>query len=64
MVASDHAALALAQEVYLPMAEAGAAMLDQFSMDELQVVRRVVQAAMALQDEAAAALQERGRPRS
>ncbi|WP_240549523.1 MarR family winged helix-turn-helix transcriptional regulator [Devosia salina] len=64
MVTSDHAALALAQEVYLPMAEAGAAMLEQFSMDELQVVNRVVQAAMALQDEAAAALQERGRPRS
>ena len=46
------------------MAEAGAAMLDQFTMDELEVVRRVIQAAMALQDEAAAGLQERSRPRS
>ncbi|MNL80373.1 hypothetical protein D3C87_2072090 [compost metagenome] len=64
MVAPDHAALALAQEVYLPMAEAGAAMLDQFTMDELEVVRRVIQAAMALQDEAAGELQERSRPRS
>jgi DNA-binding MarR family transcriptional regulator len=64
MVVADEAALALARDVYAPMAEAGAAMLDQFTLDELKVMQRVVAAAMAMQEKAAAELEARGAARA
>ncbi|WP_338720806.1 MarR family transcriptional regulator [Devosia sp. XK-2] len=64
MVVADAAALALARDVYAPMAEAGAAMLDQFTLDELKVMQRVVAAAMAVQEKAAAELEARGTARA
>jgi DNA-binding MarR family transcriptional regulator len=63
LVVAAEAALALARDVYGPMAKAGAAMLDEFGLDELKVMQRMVAAAMALQQAAAADLEQRGGPR-
>lgn len=63
MVVADTAAHTLVRDVYAPMAEAGAVMLDKFTLDELQLLARVIRASMAVQEAASKELTERGKPR-
>lgn len=56
LVEADAATEALIHEVYLPLAQAGAAAFDKRDAKELQVVAEVLQEAIAIQDEMTAQL--------
>jgi DNA-binding MarR family transcriptional regulator len=56
MVEAAEAARQLTADVYLPLGAAGAKMLEQYTVAELAIVDRVLNASMAIQNQAAADL--------